>query len=154
MLSKWTLRSLSECIVHKKGFAFKSKDYRKSGTPVVKVTNLTKDGIDMAAVVFVGADIAKANTSVALNAGDIIITTVGSWASNPASVVGKTIKVPSEAEGALLNQNAVRLRPKDDLIDKQFLYYLLKNGSFGKYLLAGAQGSANQASITLNDIYI
>ncbi len=153
MASEWTLINLRDVIVHKKGYAFKSKDYVASGIPVVKVTNLTNNGIDMSNVVFVNVDIASVNSSVKLMTGDIIITTVGSWAANPASVVGKTIKVPFEAEGALLNQNAVRLRPKNDSIDHRFLYYLLKNNSFGKYLIGNAQGSANQASITLDDIY-
>jgi len=153
MKSEWKLINLTELVVHKKGFAFKSKDYTSSGTPIVKVTNLTNDSVDMSDVVFVNSDISMANASVALSYGDIIITTVGSWATNPASVVGKTIKVPLEAEGALLNQNAVRLRAKDNSIDQQFLYYLLKDTKFSNYLVSNAQGSANQASITLNDIY-
>ncbi|CAA6816897.1 MAG: Type I restriction-modification system, specificity subunit S (EC [uncultured Sulfurovum sp.] len=153
MMFEWNSLSLRDCITHKKGYAFKSKDYQEDGTPIVKVTNLTDNSIDMSSVVFVNEDIAKSNKSVSLKQNDIIIATVGSWATNPASVVGKTVKVPSGAQNALLNQNAVIIRPIDEKIDKIFLYYLLKNQSFGKYLVSNAQGSANQASITLNDIY-
>ena len=84
---------------------------------------------------------------------DIVIATVGSWADNPNSIVGKVIKVPCFAHNALLNQNAVRLRGIHDKIEQNFLYYILKNEDFSSYLLLAAQGSANQASITLKDIF-
>ena len=153
MKSKWEYLSLRDCITHKKGFAFKSSDYTNIGTPIVKVTNTTDNSIDMTSVVYISDELAEKNKSVELLQNDIVIATVGSWPTNPASVVGKTIKVPIEAEGALLNQNAVRIRPLTDSIDKSFLYYLLKNKSFSNYLVGNAQGSANQASITLEDIY-
>ena len=153
MRSEWSFSHLRDYITHKKGFAFKSKDYKTIGIPVVKVTNLTDNSINMNDVIYVNSEIADAIANVRLCTGDTIITTVGSWATNPASVVGKTIKVPKEANGALLNQNAVIIRPLNQNIDKSFLYYLLKNETFGKYLVASAQGSANQASITLDDIY-
>ena len=153
MKSKWQYLSLRDCITHKKGFAFKSSDYTNIGTPIVKVTNTTDNSIDMTSVVYISDELAEKNKSVELLQNDIVIATVGSWPTNPASVVGKTIKVPIEAEGALLNQNAVRIRPLTDSIDKSFLYYLLKNKSFSNYLVGNAQGSANQASITLEDIY-
>jgi len=153
MRSNWNFRSLRDCIVHKKGYAFKSKDYDTSGIPIVKVTNLTNDSIDMSNVVYVNKNIAELNSSVALKKDDIIITTVGSWATNPASVVGKVIKVPIQSKGSLLNQNAVIIRPKNETINKKFLFFLLKHQSFSKYLVSNAQGSANQASITLNDIF-
>lgn len=153
MSSNWQYLSLRDCITHKKGFAFKSSDYTNIGTPIVKVTNTTDNSIDMTSVVYISDELAEKNKSVELLQNDIVIATVGSWPTNPASVVGKTIKVPTDAQGALLNQNAVRIRPLTDSIDKLFLYYLLKNKSFSDYLVGNAQGSANQASITLEDIY-
>jgi type I restriction enzyme, S subunit len=83
---------------------------------------------------------------------DVVLATVGSWPTNPASVVGKTVSVPTDAEGSLLNQNAVRLRGNAKL-DQRFLFYLLKDIDFQTYIVGTAQGSASQASITLNDIF-
>jgi len=146
--------SLGDVITHQKGFAFKSKDYQKTGVPVVRVSNFTSDSIDCSALYFVSKQIADANENVELLPDDTVIATVGSWPSNPASIVGKTIRVPSDARGALLNQNAVRLRVRDgDSDDQIFLYYVLKNQRFSDYLISTAQGSANQASITLKDIF-
>ena len=103
---------------------------------------------------FVSEKIRKETAAVELIKNDVVIATVGSWPKNPASIVGKTIRVPSEASGSLLNQNAVRLRVKSlDFFDQVFLYYLLKDQNFSDYIVSTAQGSANQASITLKDIY-
>ncbi len=154
MTSKWSTITLNEIVEHQKGFAFKSKDYVDSGTPVVRVSNFTQNSIDTSDLKFVNDEIAAKNKTVTLLESDVVIATVGSWPTNPASVVGKTIRVPHSVDGSLLNQNAVRLRVKNkSLSDQTFLYYLLKNQDFADYIVSTAQGSASQASITLKDIY-
>ncbi|MFW7524835.1 restriction endonuclease subunit S [Vibrio ostreicida] len=150
----WQVITLDEIVMHQKGFAFKSKDYIDSGIPVVRVSNFTMDSIDCSDLKYVNQSIAEKNASVQLVENDVVIATVGSWPTNPASVVGKTVCVPKNVSGSLLNQNAVRLRVKNnDDSDQSFLYYLLKNKDFSDYIVSTAQGSANQASITLKDIY-
>ncbi|MBK7959269.1 MAG: restriction endonuclease subunit S [Bacteroidetes bacterium] len=82
---------------------------------------------------------------------DLIITTVGSWPSNPLSVVGKLVRVPSFANGFYLNQNMVRIRPGNGI--NEIIYLQLIHKTFSDYLISGAQGSANQASITLEHTF-
>ena len=82
---------------------------------------------------------------------DIIISTVGSWPTNPESVVGKVSRIPEYISGSLLNQNAVRIKVRNGFC-QSFLYYHLLTPAFAKYIVGTAQGSANQASITLDDI--
>lgn len=154
MVGKWKYLPISEFVTHQKGFAFKSKDYQSDGCPVVRVSNFTSDSIDDSDLRYVSEGVANTNRAVELKENDVIISTVGSWPKNPASVVGKTIRVPSIMEGGLLNQNAVRLRVKsDEKYEQVFLFYLLKNKDFSDYIVSTAQGSANQASITLKDIF-
>lgn len=144
--------TIGNFIAHKKGFAFKSKWYVDSGHLVVRVSDTTSDSIDIQSCNKIEEERAAEYLDYSLAQGDIVIMTVGSWPSNPDSVVGKVVRVPKIAEGALLNQNAVRVRAKENL-DQTFLYYSLKNRDFSSYLIGVAQGSANQASITLDDIY-
>lgn len=145
---------LNQFVRHQKGFAFKSKDYVSSGIPVVRVSNFTDDSIDTADFKYVTSTIADDKAIFELVENDVVIATVGSWPKNPASVVGKVIRVPPEATPSLLNQNAVILKPiSNERYDKDFLYYILKNKNFSDYIVSTAQGSANQASITLKDIY-
>ncbi|MGJ0364391.1 restriction endonuclease subunit S [Aliarcobacter cryaerophilus] len=151
-MSSWKECKLGDLITHKKGFAFKSKDFKPEGHRVVKVKDFTSNSIDISKCEFLDESIANQFYDYKLKINDIIIATVGSWPSNPASIVGKVIKVPKNAKDSLLNQNAVRLRSTEK-INQLYLYYKLRTTEFSDYLIAGAQGSANQASITLNDIF-
>lgn len=145
---------LGDLIIHQKGFAFKSVDYQKNGIPVVRVSNFTVDSIDTSDLKYVSEKIGRDNYKVALNTNDVVIATVGSWPKNPASIVGKTICVPSEMNGALMNQNSVIVRVKNNCpIDQKYLFIALKTKPFSEYLVSTAQGSANQASVTLGDIF-
>lgn len=154
MSSEWDKTLLGELIKHKKGFAFKSKDYIDAGTPVIRVSNFTDDSISPSDLRFVDQSVAALNKDVELNEYDIVIATVGSWPNNPASVVGRSISVPSWASGALMNQNAVILRAKtNNPVDQRFLYFQTKSDEFSRHVVSKAQGSANQASITLDAIF-
>ena len=152
MAGEWETARLGDCVTYQKGFAFKSAEYRPNGYPIVRVSNFTDRSIDMAECSYLDHNTVQQYEAYKLRHRDAVIATVGSWPTNPASVVGKTICVPEKAEGALLNQNAVRLRTKADL-DQRFLFYLLKQPDFQTYIVGTAQGSASQASITLNDIF-
>jgi type I restriction enzyme, S subunit len=134
-----------------KGFAFKSQWYCQTGTPIVRVSDFSDDAVDTTNLNYIPEEMAIEYERYRLTTGDVVIQTVGSWPNNPQSVVGKAIRVPSEASGALLNQNAVRLDPTEGL-DKTFLFYLLRNSLFKNYIVGCAQGAASQASITLEAI--
>ncbi len=150
----WEVRKLGDLVIHKKGFAFKSSWYQNSGKRIIKVSDFTTRSIDLSKTVFIDSKKAEEFLSFELKTGDLVIATVGSWPNNPASIVGKVIKVPKKANNSLLNQNSVRLRTKsNEIMNQGFLFYRLKTKDFSDYLIAGAQGSANQASITLNDIF-
>ena len=145
------MSKLGDHIEYVKGFAFKSKDYTETGIPVIRVSNFTDNSIDIKDVYHIPKERFSEFQKVNLIKDDIVIATVGSWPTNPSSVVGKTIRVPPEANNTLLNQNAVRIRSLDK--DEQlYFYYVLKDKSFSDYIISIAQGSANQASITLKSI--
>ena len=136
---------------YKKGYAFKSSDYKESGTPIIRVTDFTQDSISDLKNIYIDSDSADSYKSYELLENDIIIQTVGSWANNINSVVGKVIRVPRKFNKSLLNQNAVRLRVKEGY-SQDYLYYLLKSDMFFKYIINHAQGAANQPQIPIRDL--
>ena len=148
----WKLLKLIDLVEYRKEFAFKSNEYQSIGHPIIRVTNFTDSSINMKDCNYLHPDKVKDYELYCLNFGDVVIATVGSWPANPESVVGKVIRVPKEAHRALLNQNAVRLRSNRN-IEQRFLFYRLKNFDFQNYIISTAQGSANQASITLKSIF-
>ena len=143
--------TIGQLATFQKGFAFKSSDYKNRGIRVIKVSNLNQQRFDDASCAFIDESIAKEYMRYELLANDIVISTVGSWINNPDSVVGKVASIPSSVAGSLLNQNAVRLRANHKVLQK-YLYYALSSDDFRNYIVGTAQGSANQASITLEDI--
>ena len=143
--------TIEQLATFQKGFAFKSSDYRDNGIRIIKVSNLNQQRFDDGSCVFIDESIAKEYARYELITDDIVISTVGSWINNPDSVVGKVASIPSMITGSLLNQNAVRLRANYKIMQK-YLYYALSSDDFRNYIVGTAQGSANQASITLEDI--
>ena len=142
---------LGSCVDMVKGYAFKSKWYTDVGVPIVKVSNFTVDSVDISNLVCIPEEIAQSYIKHELRSNDVVIQTVGSWPSQPESVVGKVIRIPLQASGSLLNQNAVKIIPRSHL-DKSYLFYMLRDNNFKGYIVGTTQGAASQASITLASI--
>ena len=147
----WIETTMGEIVTTKKGFAFKSTKYVDKGIPIVRVSDYTSDSISDADLKYYPINEKGNYTDFELHKKDIIVQTVGSWQNNPDSVVGKVVRVPYYLEGALLNQNAVKLSPVEN-IDNDYLFYRLKTDEFKGHVLGEARGAANQASITLETI--
>jgi type I restriction enzyme S subunit len=145
------LVTIEEHITTLKGFAFKSAWYTETGVPIVKVSDFTQDSVSPEKVAYIPIESSSDFEKYKLEKGDVLIQTVGSWEHNPNSVVGKVVRIPEVLNDSLLNQNIVKIIPKETL-DKSFLFYLLKNDAFKGYIIKTAQGAANQASITLESI--
>ena len=107
---EWKEVRLGDVIDYKKGFAFKSSMYKSTGTYIVRVSDTTANSVDVSLCNCISPELAHQYTDYSLKTKDIIIATVGSWPTNPASIVGKVVRVPKSANNALLNQNAVRIR--------------------------------------------
>ena len=141
---------LGDIVKYNKGYAFKSSEYTDEGVMVVRVTDFTLNSISDADAVYLAPD--DRYDKFILKTNDILIQTVGSWANNPNSIVGKVVRVPKQCDSAYLNQNIVRIIPNNDF-DNTYLFYALKVNQFSTYCVLRGQGAANQASITLDTIF-
>ena len=141
---------LGDIVKYNKGYAFKSSEYTDEGVMVVRVTDFTLDSISDADAVYLAPD--DRYDKFILKTNNILIQTVGSWANNPNSIVGKVVRVPKQCDSAYLNQNIVRIIPNNDF-DNTYLFYALKANQFSTYCVLRGQGAANQASITLDTIF-
>lgn len=146
----WGVRRLQFNIRTTKGYAFKSEHFVSSGVRVVKASDIKKKTI-IGSDIFLPAEFQQAHRKVLLSEGDIVISTVGSMPDVVNSAVGQIGQVPINCDGALLNQNTVILRPYGKLKNEFFLY-LLSATAFREHLDLHAHGTANQASLSLNDI--
>lgn len=149
----WEVKKLKYLLRTTKGFAFKSDLFIEKGIPVVKASDIKNKSIRAETTHYISESIAQNYESVKLSMGDILITTVGSTPDVINSAVGQIGKVPKSFEGALLNQNTVRLEISDkSKLISDYLFFLIQNDNYRSHLNLHAHGTANQASLKLVDI--
>jgi type I restriction enzyme S subunit len=131
------------------GGAWSDKEYTETGIPVVKVTNLKNGMVDLSEVNYIPESSLDKYGKHTLRKGDLVIATVGSHPNLVASAAGRATIIPSIAEGALLNQNALCLRSNSEILYQGYLGYLGKSDLFQGYVKSIGRGAANQVRIAL-----
>jgi type I restriction enzyme S subunit len=131
------------------GGAWNQSEYSADGIPVVRVTNLKDEGVDLTDCKFLPVDALARYSKHVLRRGDLIIATVGSHPSQPGSVVGRPCIAPMKIDGALLNQNAVIIRTSTDALDQGWLGHFGQSKPFRNYVTGCARGSANQVRMAI-----
>jgi type I restriction enzyme S subunit len=141
-----TLGSIS---VFLNGGAWNQTEYSEEGVPVVRVTDIKDETVDLTACKFLPKSSIGKYAKHLLRAGDLVICTVGSHPTQPGSVVGRAAVMPYAAHGALLNQNAVCIRSSSSDLDQHWLGYLGRSREFHDYIISCARGSANQVRMAI-----
>ena len=105
---KWEMGKLQDLVVVKNGFAFKSKDYRDSGIPIIRTMNFTNNkSVILDDIVYLSEEKAKEYNSFYLDKFDLLLVMVG-------ASIGKIAIVPSNILPALQNQNMWAFKPKKE----------------------------------------
>jgi type I restriction enzyme S subunit len=149
----WKEVKLGEVIKHQKGYAFKSDSYITEGVRIIRISDTTRNSIHDKSPVYIDESETASLSQYKLNAEDIILSTVGSRPHLLDSMVGKAVKVPVKDKGALLNQNLVKLVPKDNLITNNYLFSMITKSKFNYFISTLVRGNANQVSITLKELF-
>jgi len=131
------------------GGSWSDKEYTENGIPVVKVTNLKNGSVDLSEVNYIPESSLDKYGRYMLRKGDLVIATVGSHPNLVASAAGRATIIPSKAEGALLNQNALCIRTNSNDLNQGYLAYLGKSDLFQGYVKSVGRGAANQVRIAL-----
>ncbi len=152
MGSEWKKTSLGEVAILRNGAGVKQEFFSEHGVPLARVSDFTIDSINISDCKYVDQEHARKWQSHLIAEGDVIVATVGSWPPNWSSVVGKVIRAPSEAVGAIQNQNTCCILPKAECLNNRFLFYRLKMDDFVWYAANGAGGSANQARLPVKKL--
>ena len=150
----WQVMSFGDIVNYTKGYAFKSSEYEADGIRIIRVSDTTYNSIKDNDAVFVSERSATIYSKWILKENDLIFSTVGSKPPMYDSLVGKVILISSDYSGSLLNQNAVLIRAKNfsESIQKLLLNHF-RLDRYIKYIEIIFRGNANQASITLIDLF-
>ncbi|EGR3968953.1 restriction endonuclease subunit S [Vibrio cholerae] len=147
----WVISPLKLYISTRKGVAFKSADFCDSGIKVVKASDIKQKTIREPNI-FLSTNFVNDFPNAVLNAGDIVLSTVGSAPEVKNSAVGQIGMVPNHLAGSLLNQNTVVFTPRNTLLNQNFLFYLIQTDMYRDHLDLHAHGTANQASLNVADM--
>lgn len=133
------------------GYAFKSNNFQKKGIPVIKIKNIKDEKIVLDESDCVDPSI-EVHSRFHLKEGDILISLTGSHITLPSSVVGRVAKYRHETI-SYLNQRAGKfINIDNNRCIKDFLFYFLLQKEILERIAAKAQGAANQANISPNDV--
>jgi type I restriction enzyme S subunit len=120
MAAEWEKVSLVEVAILRNGAGVKQKFFSEDGVPLARVSNFTSDSIDLSDCNYVEHEHAQKWKSHFLSHENVIVATVGSWPPNWSSVVGKVVRAPQVAVGAIQNQNTCCILPNLKKLDNGF----------------------------------
>lgn len=113
----WVETELGNYAVLKNGFAYKTAQFKEVGIPILKISNITKNGkVDLASTQYV--DESEYNESFVVRNGDIVIAMSG-------ATTGK-FGIYNLDKIVLQNQRVGNLKLHDNKLgNKRFLYYII-----------------------------
>ena len=133
-------KKLGEVCDFQNGFAFKSELFKSEGVPIIRITNITSNNIDMTDCKFFAFDDYKKfnlNPFVVVS-GDILLAMSG-------ATTGK-IGVYKGNEKAYLNQRVGKFVPHETKLDNRYLYHFLLGETNTLYIMAGGGAQPNLSS--------
>ena len=131
---KVTLKEMCDIVP---GYAFKSSDFGSGDNFAVKITDIQPPSIDVMNLENVSA-IPKDDRTL-LSKGDFVMAMTG-------ATIGKVGLFDGSKENVYINQRVCKFIPKDGY-DKSFLYYLVSQPNFRKFIFANVDSSSAQPNI-------
>ncbi|EFB6708022.1 restriction endonuclease subunit S [Escherichia coli] len=138
----WYQTLLSELTGFLNGYAFKSKDWRETGFPVVKIGSVKPGFVDLKNCSYIDGIGIKNLERFEVFSGDILVGMTG--------YPGETGIIPETMQRVYLNQRVGKFTPLFEFL-YSYVYTLVRNNNFKIYVSGQAHGSA-QANISSNDI--
>ena len=123
------------------GYAFKSKDWRNFGVPVVKIGSVKPAFVDLDQVSFVDEALALEKANFRLSTGDMLVGLTG--------YVGETGRIPPTQYTPILNQRVGRFLPNRGL--ESFVFSAVRRPEFKEFAKSKSHGSA-QANVSTKDL--
>ena len=127
----WIICRLGEICKVENGYAFSSYEYKPFGTPLVRISNIVNDKIDLSSCVFIQGDVEE---KFIVSKGDLLIAMSG-------ATTGK-MGIYSQNEISYLNQRVgnIKILNKDLLLPEYRNYFMIsKMDDILKLAYGGAQ---------------
>ena len=132
-------KPLGEVCDFRNGFAFKSNLFTDEGCPIIRITNISENNVDMSDLkYFHMEDYPKSDLSqFAIKKGDLLVAMSGATTGKIGTYKGNIT--------AYLNQRTGKFEPKESL-NNRFLYHFLQTQVSNMYKMAGGGAQPNLSS--------
>ena len=142
----WDEVKLGKICGYQNGFAFKSKTYKDSGTPLVRIGDIQDGEIDLSNIKYVDReDYAKDLSRYEIIKGDLLIAMSG-------ATTGK-VGIVNKDDTFLLNQRVGKFEPREHL-NKDFLYYFLSTKVEEALNISAGSAQPNLSTKQIKDFLI
>jgi len=125
---RWKVVEIGEVAKLEGGYAFSSKDYKKSGIRIIKITNVTKDVLDWDEVEYVSEALAEKCKRFLIKKGDLLMAMTRPIIKSLEAV--KIAKATNEDLPALVNQRVGRFAIDKDKLSSAYLLEFCKHPLF------------------------
>ncbi len=126
----------------KGGYAFKSEMFLDNGIPIIRIGNITENGLEIDNKICFDESFWNENENYRVNKDDILVAMSG-------ATVGKSC-INKHSEKLLLNQRVASLSRKSG-IENRYLYYFISSPTFIKYIFQQSVGCA-QPNISIRQL--
>lgn len=136
----WASAKLNDIMELFSGFAFKSKDYVSDGIPILRMGNVQRDfslDLNKKKQPYIPKERLNEFKNYLLTDGDMVITLTD--LSSSGNFLGTVAKL-KEDDVALLNQRVSKII-LNDLLNEDFIFYLLQSPKFRNYMIGDKTGS-------------
>ena len=153
-MEEWKEYNLGDLVELKNGVAFKSSEFIESGIPVIKIKNVKPNKILLDDLSYVSEQSSQNKKCFDILPSDILITMTGNRKDGgPDSWVGK-VALFGKTGRYLLNQRVSAIRVKrNDIVEYQYLAYLLSCWDAQLYFVNHSNSSGGQANISPDVVY-
>lgn len=131
------------------GGVFKSKDYKKSGIPLIRIGVINKGYFDDTDLVFLDESFLNSHKRYIIKEGDMLITLTGTVGKND---YGNIFIIENDYDTYLLNQRVAKINLNDSLISKDYFKFYMKQLPV-KGKLTGISRGVRQANISNKDLF-
>ncbi len=133
-MTEWRETTLGEVAVVQSGYAFKSKDWRDQGVPVVKIHNVRHGRVNLSDCSYVTGDIARGAARYRLSRGDVLVTMSGEIGS---------VGVVRTDDHLVLNQRVGRVSVRAGAsAELRYIAYVLQHPELKAIMEVTAYGAA------------
>jgi type I restriction enzyme S subunit len=146
MKKGWEIKKLGEVCDFQNGFAFKSNTYKENGLPILRITNIQNQNLEINDLVYFDTKDYKENFErFKVFKGDLVVAMSG-------ATTGK-LGINNSDTIFYLNQRVGKFIPKRS-IDKTFLYYFLSTKVEESLRIAAGAAQPNLSTEQINNFEI